>query len=126
MLISDWSSNLCSSDLTTAFGMLEDAPDIDTFVTPIGGGGLISGMATVARASGRDIEVIGVQAELFPSMYNRINGTNMACAGDTLAEGIAVKAPGQITGRMVEALVDAIVLVSASSLEDTVKRKSGV
>src|SRR3546814_9017665 len=82
--------------------MLEDAPDSDTFVTPIGGGGLISGMATVARASGRDIEVIGVQAELFPSMYNRINGTNMACAGDTLAEGIAVKAPGQITGRRSE------------------------
>src|SRR3546814_6161506 len=100
--------------------MLEDAPDIDTFVTPIGGGGLISGMATVARASGRDIEVIGVQAELFPSMYNRINGTNMACAGDTLAEGIAVKAPGQITGRMVEALVDDIVLVSERSLEEAV------
>ncbi|RIA35418.1 threonine dehydratase [Hephaestia caeni] len=105
---------------TTAIEMLEDAPYIDTFVTPIGGGGLISGMATVARASGRDIEVIGVQAELFPSMYNRINGTNMACAGDTLAEGIAVKAPGQITGRMVEALVDDIVLVSERSLEEAV------
>src|SRR3546814_19642779 len=53
-------------------------------------------------------------------MYNRINGTNMACAGDTLAEGIAVKAPGQITGRMVEALVDDIVLVSERSLEEAV------
>src|SRR3546814_17121314 len=98
--------------------MLEDAPDIDTFVTPIGGGGLISGMATVARASGRDIEVIGVQAALFPSMYNRINGTNMACAGATLAEGLAVKAPGPITGRMVEALVDDHGLVSERSPEE--------
>src|SRR3546814_14006184 len=68
---------------TTAIEMLEDAPDIDTFVTPIGGGGLISGMATVARASRRDIEVIGGPDELFQSMYNRINGTNLAGAGDT-------------------------------------------
>ncbi|MDE0877864.1 MAG: threonine ammonia-lyase [Sphingomonas bacterium] len=102
---------------TTAIEMLEDVPSIDTFVTPIGGGGLISGMATVARAAGRDIEVIGVEAELFPSMYNRINDTDMPCAGDTLAEGIAVKEPGAITSGMVRALVDDIVLVSERSLE---------
>lgn len=107
---------------TTAIEMLEDVPTIDTFVTPIGGGGLISGMATVARAAGREpgghrIEVVGVEAELFPSMYNRINGTNMPCAGDTLAEGIAVKEPGAITSNMVRRLVDEIVLVSERSLE---------
>jgi threonine dehydratase len=109
---------------TTAIEMLEDVPAIDTFVTPIGGGGLISGMATVARAhqakTGRPIEVIGVEAELFPSMYNRINGTDMPCAGDTLAEGIAVKEPGAITSAMVRALVDDIVLVSERSLEEAV------
>ncbi len=109
---------------TTAIEMLADVPEIDTLVTPIGGGGLISGMATVARAQsqagGRAIEVIGVEAELFPSMYNRINGTTMPCAGDTLAEGIAVKEPGEITSRMVEALVDDIVLVSERSLEKAV------
>lgn len=105
---------------TTALEMLEDVPQIDTLVTPIGGGGLISGMATVARASGRPIEVIGVEAELYPSMYNRINGTDMPCAGDTLAEGIAVKEPGAITARMVEALVDDIVLVSERRLEEAV------
>ncbi len=105
---------------TTAIEMLEDVPEIDLFVTPIGGGGLISGMATVARASGRKIEVIGVEAELFPSMYNRINGTDMPCAGDTLAEGIAVKEPGAITSNMVRALVDDIVLVSERSLEEAV------
>ncbi|CAN5397849.1 threonine ammonia-lyase [soil metagenome] len=105
---------------TVAIEMLEDVPTIDTFVTPIGGGGLISGMATVARASKRPIEVIGVEAELFPSMYNRINGLNMPCAGDTLAEGIAVKEPGVITADMVRVLVDDIVLVSERSLEQAV------
>ncbi len=105
---------------TVAIEMLEDVPGIDTFVTPIGGGGLISGMATVARAWGRPIDVIGVEAELFPSMYNRINGTSMPCAGDTLAEGIAVKEPGAITSQMVADLVDDIVLVSERSLEEAV------
>jgi threonine dehydratase len=105
---------------TVALEMLEDAPAIDTFIVPIGGGGLISGTATVARAADRPIEVIGVQAELFPSMYNRINGTDLPCAGDTLAEGIAVKEPGGITARIVEALVDDIVLVSERSLEESV------
>ncbi len=105
---------------TVAIEMLEDVPAIDTFVTPIGGGGLISGMATVARSADRPIEVIGVEAELFPSMYNRINGTSMPCAGDTLAEGIAVKEPGVITSGMVRALVDDIVLVSERNLEKAV------
>ena len=105
---------------TTAVEMFEDVPAIDTLVTPIGGGGLISGMATVARAQGRPIEVIGVEAELFPSMYNRLNGTQLPCAGDTLAEGIAVKEPGGITSVMVRALVDDIVLVSERRLEEAV------
>lgn len=109
---------------TVALEMLEDVPQIDTIVTPIGGGGLISGMATVARAAGqeqgRTIEVVGVEAELFPSMYNRINGTHLPCAGDTLAEGIAVKEPGGITAQMVRALVDDILLVSERHLEEAV------
>jgi len=105
---------------TVAIEMLEDVPQIDTFLTPIGGGGLISGMATVARAADHPIEVIGVEAELYPSMYNRINGTQYPCAGDTLAEGIAVKEPGGITSAMVRELVDDIVLVSERSLEQAV------
>jgi len=105
---------------TTAIEMFEDVPDLDMLVTPIGGGGLISGMATVARAQGHRVEVVGVEAELFPSMYNRIRGTNMPCAGDTLAEGIAVKEPGGITSAMVTRLVDDIVLVSERSLEEAV------
>jgi threonine dehydratase len=102
---------------TVAIEMLDDVPTIDTFITPIGGGGLISGMAVVAKAADHPIEVIGVEAELFPSMYNRIKGTQYPCAGDTLAEGIAVKEPGGITSAMVRELVDDIVLVSERSLE---------
>ena len=105
---------------TVAVEMLEDVPEIDTFLTPIGGGGLISGMAVVAAAADHPIEVIGVEAELYPSMYNRINGTQYPCAGDTLAEGIAVKEPGTITSGMVRALVDDIVLVSERRLEQAV------
>ena len=105
---------------TVAVEMLADVPAIDTVVTPIGGGGLISGMATVARAHEHPVQVIGVEAELFPSMYNRLNGTELPCAGDTLAEGIAVKEPGGITARMVQALVDDIVLVSERRLEESV------
>ncbi len=105
---------------TAALEMIEDVPDLDTLVIPIGGGGLISGSATVAKSEGRNLEVIGVEAELYPSMYNRIHHTEMPCAGDTLAEGIAVKEPGKITSMMVEALVDDIVLVSERRLEEAV------
>ncbi|MBQ1500117.1 MAG: threonine ammonia-lyase [Sphingomonas sp.] len=105
---------------TVALEMVEDVPEIDTLIIPIGGGGLISGCATVAKSEGRDIEVVGVQAELYPSMYNRIHHTDMPCAGDTLAEGIAVKQPGGITAKLVEALVDDIVLVSERRLEESV------
>lgn len=105
---------------TVALEMLADAPDIDTLIVPIGGGGLVSGMATVAKAADRAIEVVGVEAELFPSMYNRVKGTDLAIGGDTLAEGIAVKEPGAITAQVIEALVDDIVLVSERKLEESV------
>jgi threonine dehydratase len=105
---------------TAALEMIEDVPDLDMLVIPIGGGGLISGCATVAKGEGRDIEVIGVEAELYPSMYNRIHHTEMPCAGDTLAEGIAVKEPGVVTSKIVEALVDDIVLVGERRLEEAV------
>lgn len=103
---------------TVAIEMLEDVPSIDTLVVPIGGGGLISGMSTVARAADHPIDIIGVQAELYPSMYNALRHTDLPCAGDTLAEGIAVKQPGTVTMKVVEALVDDILLVSERSLEE--------
>src|SRR5262250_3278941 len=79
---------------TLALEMLGAAPEIDTFVVPIGGGGLISGIAVAAAALKPGTRVIGVEAELYPSMYNAINGTELPMRGDTLADGIAVKAPG--------------------------------
>ncbi|MBN8816768.1 MAG: threonine ammonia-lyase [Sphingomonas sp.] len=105
---------------TLAIEMLEDVSAIDTFITPIGGGGLISGMSIVAKAADHPVSVIGVEAELFPSMYNRIKGTQYPCGGDTLAEGIAVKEPGGITSGIVRELVDDIVLVSERNLEHAV------
>lgn len=105
---------------TLALEMLEDAPEIDCFAVPIGGGGLISGISTVARALKPGAQVIGVQAELFPSMYNVIKGTQLDCGGDTLAEGIAVKYPGDLTRRFVAAQVDDIQLVGERHLEQAV------
>ncbi len=105
---------------TVAIEMLEDVPGLDCFAVPIGGGGLISGLSTVVRAIKPDARIIGVQAELFPSMYNVIEGTNLPCAGDTLAEGIAVKYPGDLTRRFVRELVDEIVLVGERHLEESV------
>src|SRR5258708_19199742 len=83
----------------------------------IGGGGRISGMAVAAKSLRPDIEIIGVQAALYPSMYNLIKAQELPMRGDTLAEGIAVKAPGRITSEIVRALVDDIVLVTEKEIE---------
>ncbi len=105
---------------TVALEMLEDAPELDMLVIPIGGGGLASGMGTAARAIKPDIGLIGVEAELFPSMYNRLKGTYLPCGGDTLAEGIAVNEPGEFTSKVLAGLLDDIVLVSEAALESAV------
>ena len=105
---------------TVALEMLEDQPDIDTLIIPIGGGGLFSGMGTAARAINPDIKLIGVQAELYPSMYAKLNHVDMACEGDTLAEGIAVQQPGAFTSEVVASLADDIVLVAERHLERAV------
>jgi threonine dehydratase len=105
---------------TVALEMLEQVPELDMLVIPIGGGGLASGMATAARAIKPDIGLIGVQAELFPSMYNKLRHNELPCGGDTLAEGIAVKEPGAFTSKVLRKLLDDIVLVSEASLETAV------
>ncbi|BDI60444.1 L-threonine dehydratase catabolic TdcB [Qipengyuania nanhaisediminis] len=105
---------------TVALEMFEEKDDLDCIVTPIGGGGLISGMATVARALKPDMEVVGVQAGLFPSMFARIKGEDRDCGGDTLAEGIAVKRPGDFTSQVIADKVDDILLVDEPSLEKAV------
>jgi threonine dehydratase len=102
---------------TVALEMLEDVPEIDTLVLPVGGGGLSSGMGTIAREIKPDIRLIGVEAELFPSMYNLLKGADLPVGGDTLAEGIAVFEPGQFTAKVLGELLDDFVLVSESALE---------
>ncbi|MEM1053113.1 MAG: threonine ammonia-lyase [Pseudomonadota bacterium] len=105
---------------TVALEMLEAKSDFDCLVTPIGGGGLISGMATVTRELAPKVEVIGVQAGLFPSMFAKIKGEERDCGGDTLAEGIAVKRPGKFTAQVIEERVDDILLVGEPVLEKAV------
>lgn len=105
---------------TVALEMLAEKDDFDCLVVPIGGGGLMSGMATVAKAMKPEIEMVGVQAELFPSMYSAVTGDERPCGGDTLAEGIAVKAPGQFTRQIIAELVDEVLLVKEPKLEHSV------
>jgi len=111
---------------TVATEMLFTAPDLDALIVPIGGGGLISGIAIAAKAIKPDIEVVGVQARLYPSMYNAVRGTDLPMRGDTLAEGIAVKSPGQITTPLVRKYVDDILLVSEPQLERAVSLLIGI
>lgn len=105
---------------TIAVEMLEDVPDLDILVIPIGGGGLIGGNAIAAKAIRPDIEIIGVEASLYPSMWNAMTGGNRPVGGATLAEGIAVKQVGRRTQPIVRDLVSGIVLVDESHLERAV------
>ena len=105
---------------TIALEMLEDVPDFDMLVIPIGGGGLIAGNAIAARGINPAIEVVGVEAALYPSMWNALKGDRRPCGGATLAEGIALKQAGALTQDIVRALVADIVLVDESHLERAV------
>jgi len=105
---------------TVALEMLADVPELDMLAVPIGGGGLLTGMGTAARGINPAIGLIGVQAQLFPSMYNRLKHAELPCGGDTLAEGIAVKEPGVFTSAALAGLVDDIVLVDEPHLEQAV------
>jgi len=111
---------------TVGLEMLEDAPDLDTIIVPIGGGGLMSGVSIAARSVKPDIELIGVEAELYPSMKCAIQHCNMPLGGDTLAEGIAVKQPGELTSRILAEYANDVVLVSERDLERAVAMLVGI
>ena len=105
---------------TVALEMLEDVPDLDSLVIPIGGGGLISGNAIAAKAVNPDIEIFGVEAALYPSMWNAVRGDNKPAGGPTLAEGIAVKSVTGLTIPIVKSHVSEIFLVEEPHLEQAV------
>jgi len=105
---------------TIALEMLEEAPTLDTLVIPIGGGGLISGIAIAAKALKPGIEIVGVESALYPSMWNAIHEGNRPLGGATLAEGIAVKNVGTLTLPIIRALVSDILLVGEEHIERAV------
>ena len=103
---------------TVALEMLADAEEpLDILVVPIGGGGLISGVATAAKAINPSIQIYGVQTRAYPSMYDTVKSANLPSAGQTIAEGIAVKDPGKITREIVRSLVHDILLVDEAQIE---------
>jgi threonine dehydratase len=105
---------------TIGVEMLRAVPELDTLVIAVGGGGLISGIATAARQLKPDVRIVGVQTTRFPAMVNAIQGTNHPQGTNTIAEGIAVGQPGAITRELVRELVDDLVLVEEGDIEQAI------
>ena len=105
---------------TIALEMLEDAPDLEVLPVPIGGGGLISGVATAAKALKPDIRVVGCEPAMYPSFTARMRGVAAHCGGQTIAEGVAVKQVGDLTYGVVRPLIDDVLLLEEPHLEQAV------
>ena len=105
---------------TIALEMLEDMPDLEVIVAPVGGGGLIAGNAIAAKAIRPEIEIVGVEASQFPAMRQALRGEPIQCGTATVAEGIAVKAPGRLTLPVLRELVTEILLVDELAIEEAV------
>ena len=112
-------SKVIAGQGTIALEMLEDAPQLDTLVVPVGGGGLISGVAIAAKAIKPGIEIFGVQTDLYPAMADTLHGVKLPTtpSAQTIAEGIAVKQPGALATVIAKALVKDILLVSEPQIE---------
>ncbi len=105
---------------TIALEMLDQAPGLELLIVPVGGGGLISGIAVAAKGRRPDIEIFGVEAALFPSVRRLLEGREVAAGGPTIAEGIAVKQPGRLTLPIIRRLVDDVLLVEEARIEAAV------
>ena len=105
---------------TIGLEVAEDEPNLDAFLVPVGGGGLISGVAIAMKALCPRTEIVGVETELYPSMWAALRGETPQCGGDTLAEGIAVKTAGKLPLAIARRLVDDIILVSEDLIERAV------
>ena len=105
---------------TVALEMLEQAPELDALVVPIGGGGLIAGMATAAQALKPGIEVAGVESKNYCAMYQRLNGLPVKVGGDTIAEGLAVRDVGEVTLSILSSFRTEILLVEEETIERSI------
>ncbi len=103
---------------TVALEMLDDHPELEALLVPVGGGGLIAGMSVVVRALRPTMRIIGVESDRWPAMLRAITSADLAVGGPTIAEGIAVPVAGAMTTRIVAANVDEIVTVTEESLEE--------
>jgi threonine dehydratase len=100
--------------------MLEAVPDLDMIVVPVGGGGLISGIAIAAKGLNEKIEILGAESANYPSMHQRLKGLPVECGGDTIAEGIAVKDVGNIAFSVIRKLVSDVLVVKEETIEKAV------
>jgi threonine dehydratase len=105
---------------TVALEMIEDAPDLEILVVPVGGGGLIAGMAIAAKALRPDIEVIGVETTQYPTVRRALDGQAREAGGRTIADGIAVGTTGAITLPIIRETVNDVVLVDDAAIEEAV------
>ena len=105
---------------TAALEFLAQVPELDMLVVPVGGGGLISGMAIAARSLKPEMRIYGVEARLYPAMHNALTGDSLPVSGQTIAEGIAVKDPGTIARGVIGALVAEILLVGEAEIESAI------
>jgi threonine dehydratase len=102
---------------TIALEMLEAAPDLEVLPVPIGGGGLISGVAVAAKAIKPDIHIVGLEPAMYPSFLARMNGQTAEAGGSTIAEGIAVKTVGDLTYAIARPLIDEVLLIEEPAFE---------
>ncbi|MGA7983858.1 MAG: threonine ammonia-lyase [Burkholderiales bacterium] len=105
---------------TVALEMLQDMPELDTLVVPVGGGGLIGGMAVAARAIKPRVRIYGVESQTYPAMYQRLAGLPVEVGGDTIAEGLAVRDVGELTLALARELVDEVLLVAEDTIEQAI------
>ena len=113
-------SHILTGQGTIGIEMLEEAPDLDTIIVPIGGGGIMAGIALAAKSINPNIEMIGVETALYPSMYRAVRNLPPENGGQTIAEGIAVKSPGALPKALIEKYVSDILLVGEDILERAV------
>jgi threonine dehydratase len=105
---------------TVALEMLETVPDLDVLVVPVGGGGLISGIAVASKALNSKIQVFGAESRTYPSMHQRLNDLPVKVGGDTIAEGIAVKDVGDLAFEIIKSLVEDVLIVEEETIERAV------